>query len=116
MFSYECPICFEKKNVTTKKVFECKHSMCNDCLLKYINSKKVNINCPYCRQPISDEIVAASNKSLWLFSLELEMLFELNYTHMIVFIIHDIVTISLEVTNMFFLIITAVISEYCDLS
>lgn len=56
----ECPLCmdeFEPKNgpKLEKKVLDCYHYFCKDCLIKWQNAKGVPLTCPTCRKEVSTQ-------------------------------------------------------------
>lgn len=56
---FECAICTTEsiQPISAISVTECLHTFCEQCLAEYIDfqhNKKLPINCPYCREPISD--------------------------------------------------------------
>ena len=51
----ECVVCFE---ITINKVYPCEHTICEKCILKWIQKK--HIGCPVCRQTVC---MISSNKN-----------------------------------------------------
>lgn len=51
---FHCPLCFEKYDLSDRrpKVLECGHTICLDCLTKYV--KTAGRICPKCRQPFTE--------------------------------------------------------------
>lgn len=57
--SFECAICTTEciEPLSAVSITECLHTFCEPCLAEYIEfqqNKKLSINCPYCRMPISE--------------------------------------------------------------
>lgn len=48
----DCSVCQEKREGYV--TFRCRHSVCNQCILRWLNQKKDS--CPECRGPIRDSI------------------------------------------------------------
>jgi len=51
--SNQCIVCFENTNKPFK--LKCKHTVCDDCILKWAAKCQVYLSCPMCRRDCSDE-------------------------------------------------------------
>jgi hypothetical protein len=48
-----CTICIDNVNKNNICILNCGHYFCNDCIIKYINQKNDNYECPICRDKFS---------------------------------------------------------------